>query len=97
MREGIVTLMKNIGSCPSLSDDWFIETSLKSYCRCHKYYECYCKYKHYSQKFFTSSLIMSISVEVLFGTDGPFEIYAKENLTESEDEANLLMRWDFTY
>ena len=44
-----------------------------------------------------SPLIMSISVEVLFGTDGPFEIYAKENLTESEDEANLLMRWDFTY
>ena len=44
-----------------------------------------------------SPLIMSISDEVLFGTDGPFEIYAKENLTESEDEANLLMRWDFTY
>ena len=39
-----------------------------------------------------SPLIMSISDEVLFGTDGPFEIYAKENLTESEDEANLLMR-----
>ena len=34
-----------------------------------------------------SPLIMSISVEVLFGTDGPFEIYAKENLTESEDES----------